>query len=502
MNEIKQINPKQIIKQSNRLVVARYRLTKYEQRMMIAICSQLNKNADEFETVRVRAKDLADFCKFKGQDAYRKVHSTILKLMSRTLQIQKDDGKWYLTHWLQSAEYLEGGIIEYCIDQRLKPDLLQLKSAYLSTSAEPLMNFSRDYSARLYFILKKLVRLQTYIYDLDFFVDRFQLGKTYKQISNLKNRVLEPAIAEINEKSDILVRHDYIKEGRAYTKIQFIIFLKDEKNEDLKTDKKEIAPPALADEAEQPPQLTSSSAVDTAEPTKPTEHSAGVALLQAIGIKPPSAFATTANATEKKEEHAPAPAVAVAEKETTTTDRGEDGKLTAEQQADYDRLLQCEVWAKTAKKFVTKYDHERIERNIQGVVKSKIKGNIKDLGAVLADAVTNDTYQGEAEEQAKAKEREQARKKAEYNAMIQHAEANEENRKFESEKNKKLEEIRNKKSKEDLIKIFEKILVECKNNNDVLSDKMKKELADNGIPEKDFTLYRSGTMRNLIPYIK
>ena len=501
MNEIKQINPKQIIKQSNRLVVARYRLTKYEQRMMIAICSQLNKNADEFETVRVRAKDLAEFCKFKGQDAYRKVHSTILKLMSRTLQIQKDDGKWYLTHWLQSAEYLEGGIIEYCIDQRLKPDLLQLKSAYLSTSAEPLMNFSRDYSARLYFILKKLVRLRTYIYDLDFFVDRFQLGKTYKQISNLKNRVLEPAIAEINEKSDILVRHDYIKEGRAYTKIQFIIFLKDEKNEDLKTDKKEIAPPALADEAEQPPQLTSSSAVDTAEPTKSTEHSAGVALLQAIGIKPPSASATTANATEKKEEPAPAPAE-VAEKETTTTDRGEDGKLTAEQQADYDLLIKYEIWQPVAKKFVDNYSHAQIQRNVEGVLKSKPRGNIRDMSAVLVNAIANDTYKGLVEEQAQALEREKARRKAEYNAIIQHAKESEENRKNNNDKNKKLEIIRSQKSKEELIETFEKVSFKYKNNNEILNDEMKQELADNGIPEKDFTLYRSGTMRNLIPYIK
>lgn len=492
MNEIKQINPKQIIKQSNRLVVARYRLTKYEQRMMIAICSQLNKNADEFETVRVRAKDLAEFCKFKGQDAYRKVHSTILKLMSRTLQIQKDDGKWYLTHWLQSAEYLEGGIIEYCIDQRLKPDLLQLKSAYLSTSAEPLMNFSRDYSARLYFILKKLVRLRTYIYDLDFFVDRFQLGKTYKQISNLKNRVLEPAIAEINEKSDILVRHDYIKEGRAYTKIQFIIFLKDEKNEDLKTDK-----------AKQPPQITSS-AVATAEPNKPTEHSAGVALLKSIGITPPSASATTANATEKEEKPAPAPAVeeVVEEVKTETADRGEDGKLTAEQQADYDLLIKYEIWQPVAKKFVDNYSHAQIQRNIEGVLKSKPRGNIRDMSAVLVNAIANDTYKGLVEEQAQALEREKARRKAEYNAMIQHAKESEENRKNNNDKNKKLEIIRSQKSKEELIETFEKVSFKYKNNNEILNDEMKQELADNGIPEKDFTLYRSGTMRNLIPYIK
>ena len=211
------------LKQSNRLIVARYRLTKYEQRLMMAICSQLKRTATEFETVRVRVSDMADFCQITGTDKYNKVHSTILKLMSRTLQIQKEDGKWYLTHWLQSAEYLDGGIIEYRIDQRLKPELLKLKEAYLDTPAAPLMEFRRDYSARLYFILKKMIKINEFDYDLDFFRDRFQLGKTYDKFSNLKNGVLEPALAEINDKSDISVQHEYIKEGRAYTKIHFIV---------------------------------------------------------------------------------------------------------------------------------------------------------------------------------------------------------------------------------------------------------------------------------------
>lgn len=228
MNDIIEFDKTKSIKQSNRLVVARYRLTKYEQRLMMAICSQLDKNAESFTKVKLRAGDVADFCNFKGKDKYNQVHSTILKLMSRTLQIQKENGKWYVTHWLQSADYLDGGYIEYCIDEKLRPELLQLKAAYLSTPAAPLMEFRRDYSARLYFILKKMLKIKDFDYDLDFFRDRFQLGKTYQQISNLKDRVLEPAIVEINEKSDISVKHEYIKEGRSYKKIHFTVTLKKE----------------------------------------------------------------------------------------------------------------------------------------------------------------------------------------------------------------------------------------------------------------------------------
>lgn len=463
MTKLLKLDASKTIKQSNRLVVARYRLTKYEQRMMIAICSQLNKDADEFETIRVNVKDLADFCHFKGEDAYRKVHSTMIKLMSRTLQIQMENGKWYITHWLQTAKYLNGGIIEYCIDQNLKPELLQLKSAYLTTSVEPLMRFKRDYSARLYFILRKIVKLKDYTYDLDFFIDRFQLGKTYKQISNLKNRVIEPALEEINEKSDISVWHEYIKEGRSYKKIHFIV--------DVKSEKKEINNPAPAD-AEQLPQLTSSPVV-TAETAETTDHSAGTALLKSLGINPPSASVTADF--KKKEESALAPAEE--KNKIASADGGEDSKLTAEQQADYDRLIKYEIWAKTAKKFVIAYDHERIERNIKGCTKSKSKGNIRDFGAVLADAIANDTYQGEgeAEEQTKAIEREKAR---------------EEQKAINKAKTEEMAKIREQYTPDKL----NAIMAEVKNKYDksgVMTEEMQYKLNKYGITVLQFYLFRT-----------
>ena len=232
MSDLIEVDKNQTIKQSNRLIEARYRLTKYEQRMMIAICSQLNKNADEFETVRMRVDDMAEFCNIKRTNQYTEVKSTLMRLLSRVLQIKESNGGWYATHWLQSAKYhKDEGIIEYCIDQRLKPELLKLKEAYLTTKAAPLMEFNRDYSARIYFILKKMVKVGKFDYDLDFFRDRFQLDKGYRLFANIKNRILEPALAEINEKSDITVEHEYIKEGRSYKRIHFKVSLK-EKNPD------------------------------------------------------------------------------------------------------------------------------------------------------------------------------------------------------------------------------------------------------------------------------
>lgn len=218
------------LKQSNRLIEAKYKLTVYEQRMMIFICSQLNQNATNFDSIRVSVADIARFCKFEQQKGYTLVKSTIMRLMTRIVQIKTEDGGWYATHWLQSARYVPSeSVIEYKIDERLRPELLQLKAAYLSTPAAPLMEFRRDYSARLYFLLKKMLKVCEFEYELDFFRARFQLSKSYDIFFNLKNKVLEPALAEINDKSDISVMYEYIKQGRNYTKIKFTVTSKENK---------------------------------------------------------------------------------------------------------------------------------------------------------------------------------------------------------------------------------------------------------------------------------
>lgn len=226
----KEIDPECHLKQSNRLVESRYKLTLNEQRLVIAICSQIPKNQSNVDAICLRMMDVASFCRLgdpgtkTGQ--YNKIKNLSDKLMRRTLQIKKPDGRWRITHWLQAAECMPGGVLKCEIDHQLLPEFLQLKAAYLDTLAAPLMEFSRDYSARMYFLLKKMLRIVDFEYDLDFFRQTFQLPKSYKHFGHLKEKVLEPALAEINEKSDINVNWEYLKEGRSYTKIHFVVSAK------------------------------------------------------------------------------------------------------------------------------------------------------------------------------------------------------------------------------------------------------------------------------------
>lgn len=57
----------------------------------------------------------------------------------------------------------------------------------------------------------------------------FDCEKKYVRISQFKEKVIEVAVREINEKSDILIYPHYKKSGRAITSISFEIHINYEK---------------------------------------------------------------------------------------------------------------------------------------------------------------------------------------------------------------------------------------------------------------------------------
>ncbi len=219
------------VKQSNNLTIARYKLTLLENRILFALCSQIKKNDDSFDRIRMSVADLADFCGIEGKSKYAKIRTISNNLMRKIVTIPTVDGGEYTTHWLQARRYYPSDCtIEFRLDDDLRGELLQLRAAYVNVPASMLISFKRAYSARLYLILKRMMDSGTYDfeYNLDFFRDKFELGKTYEKFSNLKDGVLDPCLTELNEKSNISIEWEYIKVKRSFKKIHFLLTYKEQ----------------------------------------------------------------------------------------------------------------------------------------------------------------------------------------------------------------------------------------------------------------------------------
>ena len=233
-------------KASNYLVEAKYNVSPAEQKIIIAIASQVNKNGERFEKIRVTEKGLIEFCEF-SEINHTWLKNTCKRLRSRSFYVKiKDEetGKIIdrLTGWINAADFHDG-FIDFEIDERLKPCWLNLKEAYLSTKPKMMIQLKKDYGPRLYMLLKKSVKLGEIEYKIKDLISMFDLPKSYKiRFSHFKDDFIEKRIKEINEKTDIKVDHEFVKEGRAYTKIRFTVTAKEEKPGKKKKDSDPAAP--------------------------------------------------------------------------------------------------------------------------------------------------------------------------------------------------------------------------------------------------------------------
>lgn len=229
---ITKLNRNSNITKSNKLVEARYKLNTTEQKIIYAIISTIRLSDSDFSECIFKVKDLADFCNISVTNRYNEIKNATEALLSRVLNITVDQDL-IQTHWVQSARYSKGGgIVTFKIDNELKPYLLELKEAFTSIKVQELMSFKSSYTARLYELISQYRKIGERKIELEDLKQKlFLSGKSYSLFSNIKNRIIEPAIKEINSNTILNIKCEYQSNtsGRKVTHILFIIEIKDKK---------------------------------------------------------------------------------------------------------------------------------------------------------------------------------------------------------------------------------------------------------------------------------
>jgi len=226
----KKYNPASLlVTQSNKLVEARYNLPLSEQRLILSMISKIQPSDEDFKPYVISIKEFAEFLGVDENSMYRECKKITKKLLSRVVEID-EVGRFVQTHWVSSAEYIDGtGVVNLSFDPLLKPYLLQLKSGFTSCKLQMLLSFKSQYTMRFYMLIKqyeKLVNREFLVTEL-----RETIGiekKQYALYSNFRNRILLPSQKELKEKADLYFEFDEIKYGRRIGSIKFHIFRKQE----------------------------------------------------------------------------------------------------------------------------------------------------------------------------------------------------------------------------------------------------------------------------------
>lgn len=138
---------------------------------------------------------------------------------------------------VKRADYFDGeGRISLEFDKDLVPHLMGLKEQFTSYRLKDVYRFGSVHTWRLYELLRQYKGIGKREFDVDELKAKIGLAGLYDRVGNLKVRVIDPSIREINETSDIMCEYEQKKRGRRITGFLFII----RNNQQTKTPREKI----------------------------------------------------------------------------------------------------------------------------------------------------------------------------------------------------------------------------------------------------------------------
>ena len=236
-----------VIVKHNKVIEASYRLTLAEQRVLLSCIAKINSMAelsadDRFE---VSASQIADLASLKDtKTAYRDLQKAADKLFERRIIIEEPDPEnpkitQRKTRWISNIDYIPGeGMLILSFAAGIIPYLSLLSSQFTKYKLQHVAHFRSSYSIRLYELLCQWQSSGEREVSIDWLKDQFQLDGKYDRITNLKSRVIKPALDDINKHSNLWVKYGQRKTGRRVTHFQFQFGLKNQPKQSIKQGKR------------------------------------------------------------------------------------------------------------------------------------------------------------------------------------------------------------------------------------------------------------------------
>jgi plasmid replication initiation protein len=210
------------VTKGNGLIQAKYSRGLVETRIVDACIAQIDsKNEltpDRF--FEIKASDLFDLTDLENMDAvYHQLKVAAKNLIDQKLLIP-ETVTWI--NWFGSVQAPPGeGKIILQFSVAIKPYLFAIEGKFTSYTQKHTLRFKGSYSHRIYEFLRQWLSFGNKEFSIDELKDRLELDNEYDRIGNLKERVIDPAIEEINQYSDLWVKYSQRKTGRKVTHFLF-----------------------------------------------------------------------------------------------------------------------------------------------------------------------------------------------------------------------------------------------------------------------------------------
>jgi plasmid replication initiation protein len=230
---------KSLVVKDNRLIEASYRLDLSEQRLVLmAIVQARDSMPITSDTLlEVSASDYASLCQLEPSSAYRRLKEAADSLFLRWVQLKGVDtltGKPAVlkTRWVSSCTYVEkAGLVRLRIAPDIIPYITELEARFTSYALKNVVQMTSTYAIRLYELLvqyKTIGSREFYLDELKELLDANE--KSYERLDNFRKKVLNVAVGQINDLTDLQIMCTDKKVGRSVVGFDFSIVQKNREN--------------------------------------------------------------------------------------------------------------------------------------------------------------------------------------------------------------------------------------------------------------------------------
>ncbi len=221
---------KRIVVKSNALINAMYDLSLQGTRFLAFAISLLDRDSEIGKPVELEIPvlEFARTFELDVKSSYREIEVLADQFQRKIITLYPEqtlDGSRIKVGIITKQKYLDNeGRVFIRFDEDLVPHLLDLKEKFTEYRIKDVYQFSKVSSWRLYELLKQNKKIGKREIEIDELKMKLGITGKYNLMHQLKQRIIEPAILEINETSDIKVQYDQKKRGRKIVGFIFYIF--------------------------------------------------------------------------------------------------------------------------------------------------------------------------------------------------------------------------------------------------------------------------------------
>ena len=214
---------------SNESINAAYDYSALEINVMIHILNQAALEKDPAKRLSIRLSYGQILPDATGSD-YKEIREAFTGLLKKPYEIYyKETNQYFIANLITAVTINKNsGLIFVDLHPKMLSIILEVKRNYTSFETRSILGLKSKYAKRLYMLASQFKNTGVRYMSLIDLKKQLSIIDKYEKISDLKKRVLDPALNEISALTDIALEYEFNKAGRKFDDVTLLVKLNTE----------------------------------------------------------------------------------------------------------------------------------------------------------------------------------------------------------------------------------------------------------------------------------